>query len=344
MGNLITLYHNTTNNKAISISKQGIIAGLEVSKYGKGSEAEGSGIWCSTERDYGYGGATITFKIDIDDDALWKANDTEYVVYRDIPLNEITDIDLVVASDIQCNPDRVDKMITTVESDIPSAVAEWGKDKLLKVFKESSYLFVEPYNYELLENLINKGNKYCMGNIYNKKTEGKQYIDANDFNWKDNMVKDKPIYLEYAKNKIIAGNNTYKELYIDDSYAFLAPDNYGADTADEIEVSFKTQLEQASKEFDKICRDIKNKFVWACQETNQLDLIDKTNGWRIRDFVAEADYQANKYIQWKSNYTEEEVPYHRAYAMWQRVVNYGNSILTDDMLCTTEHMSKYDVM
>ena len=147
-----------------------------------------------------------------------------------------------------------------------------------------------------------------------------------------------------TKNKIIAGNNTYKELYMDDSYAFLAPDNYGADTVDEIEVSFKTQLEQASKEFDKICRDIKNKFVWACQETNQLDLINKTSGWRIRDFVAEADYQANKYIQWKSNYTEEEVPYNRAYAMWQRVVNYGNSILTDDMLCTTEHMSKYDVM
>lgn len=333
MGNLITLYHNTTNNKAISISKQGIIAGLEVSKYGKGSEAEGSGVWCSTERGYGYGGATITFKIDIDDDALWKANDTEYVVYRDISLNEITDIDLVIASDIQCNPDRVDTMLTTVESDIPSAVSDWGKDELLKVFKENSHLFVEPYNYELLENLINKGNKYCMGNIYNKKTESKQYINSTNFKWNGSMQNDKPLFLEMVKEKVINGNKEYRDLYISNSYAFLAPDNYGADSVDEIEVNVDTQLEQASKEFDKICKKIKDQFVWACQETNQLDLIDNTTNWRVRDFISEAYYQSEQIDKEKN---------HRAFASWRRVCNIGQQILTDDMLCVTEHMSKYD--
>lgn len=332
------LYHNTSNEKAINIAKQGIIAGLEKDKYGKGSEAEGSGIWCSTERGYGYGGATITFKIDIDDNALWKANDTEYVVYRDIPLNEITDIDLVVASDIQCNPDRVDKMITTVESDIPSAVAEWGKDKLLKVFKESSYLFVEPYNYELLENLINKGNKYCIGNIYDKVIERKimeqkEYINKDNFTWNDNMKADKPLYINAKKEQILNGSSFYRDKYISDTWAFLAPDNFGADTVDEIEVDLDTQLAQAGKEFDKICDDVRNYFVWACQETNQLDLINNTTNWRLRDFISESWYQSEKY---------DSTTNHRQFAMWRNVVMKGKQGLTDDMLCVTEHMSKFD--
>ena len=33
---------------------------------------------------------------------------------------------------------------------------------------------------------------------------------------------------------------------------------------------------------------------------------------------------------------------HRAFASWRRVCNIGQQILTDDMLCVTEHMSKYD--
>ena len=50
-GNSITLYHNTSNTNAIKISKEGIKGGMRLSVYGKGSESEGSGVWCSTIRD-----------------------------------------------------------------------------------------------------------------------------------------------------------------------------------------------------------------------------------------------------------------------------------------------------
>lgn len=161
------------------------------------------------------------------------------------------------------------------------------------------------------------------------------HLNANNFTWNDDMIEvDKPIWLESIKEKIINGNKMYRDLYIDDTWAFLAPDNYGADTAEDIVVDEKTQLQQASKEFDKVCRDIKNHFVWACEETNQLYLVDTTNGWRVRDFISEAWYQSEQFA--------EDETKHRAFAMWRRVANIGNQILTDDMLCITEHMSKYD--
>lgn len=159
-------------------------------------------------------------------------------------------------------------------------------------------------------------------------------INASNFQWNDKILElDKPIWLEDVKQKIIDGDAKYKELYINDSYAFLAPDNYNTDENDNIDISENTQLEQASKEFDKGIKELKNRFVWACQETDQLDLIDKTTGWRLRDFISEAEYQANQY---NSNTN------HRPFAMWRRVVIKGNEFLTDDMKCVTEHMSKYD--
>lgn len=162
---LITLYHNTSNSNAINIAKSGIKAEMRLQAYGKGSEAEGSGIWCTTVRGYGYGGATITFQISQDDKDLWKANDTEYVVYRDININEIIDIDLLVAYDIVINGERNDNMDTVVESDIPAGIKKFGKDKLLQVFKNYPDLLVSPYSFKELEHLINTGEKYCMGKI-----------------------------------------------------------------------------------------------------------------------------------------------------------------------------------
>ena len=162
---LITLYHNTSNSNAINIAKSGIKTGMRLQAYGNGSEAEGSGIWCTTVRGYGYGGATITFQISQDDKDLWKANDTEYVVYRDININEIIDIDLLVAHDIVINSERNDSMGTVVESDIPAGIKEFGKDKLLQVFKNYPDLLVSPYSSRELEHLINTGEKYCMGKI-----------------------------------------------------------------------------------------------------------------------------------------------------------------------------------
>lgn len=160
------------------------------------------------------------------------------------------------------------------------------------------------------------------------------YINSKDFNWQDAMIEiDKPIWLEETKQKILNGNKMYRDLYINSTYAFLAPDNYNTDDKGDIIIDDDTQLQQASKEFNKICKSIKDHFVWACQETNQLELIDKTIGWRVRDFISEAWYQSEQY---NSN------TQHRQFAMWRRVANIGMQILTDDMLCIEEHMSKFD--
>ena len=161
------LYHNTINENAVNIAQTGIIAGIQKNKYGKGSEAEGSGIWCRNQRTYGNGGATITFEIDDNDKDLWKANDTEYVIYRNIKPSEIKDIDLVIASKIVANPKRKDSNSTIVESDIPEAIKYWGKDKLLEVLNENKNLFVKPYNYEIFESMLpslEKGRKYFLAN------------------------------------------------------------------------------------------------------------------------------------------------------------------------------------
>ena len=163
MGKLV-LYHNTSNENAIKINKEGIIPGLRKDIYGKGSEAEGSGIWCSTIRSYGYGGATITFEIDENDEALGNQNDTEYIVYRKIKPEEIIDIDLMI-SDIPCNRNRKDNINSTVESDIPSALEYWGKDDILKVFGKNASHFAKPYNLEQLTHLIETGEKYCKGKM-----------------------------------------------------------------------------------------------------------------------------------------------------------------------------------
>lgn len=161
---LITLYHNTSNQNAIKIAKEGLKGGMRLDVYGKGSEAEGSGIWCSTVRGYGYGGATITFQVNKNEKELRQQNDTEYILYRDVTPKEIIDIDLVI-SNIPCIKHFDKSSNTTVESDIPNGIKKWGKDKLLKVFKNNTQSFVEPYNYEQLLKLIETGNKYCKGKI-----------------------------------------------------------------------------------------------------------------------------------------------------------------------------------
>ena len=169
MDDKITLYHNTSNDNAVKINKEGIIAGLRKDVYGKGSEAEGLGIWCTTERSYGYGGATITFNIDSNDEALRKQNDTEYIVYRNVKIEEIADIDLVVANI------HTPKGNLATESYIPKLIDKFGKEKVLQVFKKSK--FVYPYDYNKFINLIETGNKYCKGTI--KLTESKKLIEVS---------------------------------------------------------------------------------------------------------------------------------------------------------------------
>lgn len=187
---MITLYHNTSNDNAISIYKEGIKGGMRLNAYGKGSEAEGLGIWCSTIRGYGYGGATITFQISKNDKNLVQQNDSEYILYRNVAPEEIIDIDLVVSS-----LSGVNTHSNTVESDIPQIIKKYGKEKVLAIYKKYSNKFIYPYNYEQLIKLIETGNKYCKGKIQmiesllNKhlKLVEKASIDWNNYLSKDEV-------------------------------------------------------------------------------------------------------------------------------------------------------------
>lgn len=187
---MITLYHNTSNDNAISIYKEGIKGGMRLNAYGKGSEAEGLGIWCSTIRGYGYGGATITFQISKNDKNLVQQNNSEYILYRNVTPKEIIDIDLVVSS-----LSGVNTHSNTVESDIPQIIKKYGKEKVLTIYKKYSNKFIYPYNYEQLVKLIETGNKYCKGKIQmiesllNKhlKLVEKASIDWNNYLSKDEV-------------------------------------------------------------------------------------------------------------------------------------------------------------
>lgn len=228
---MITLYHNTSNENAVKINKEGIKCGLRRDVYGKGSEAEGSGIWCSVIRGYGYGGATITFNIDEKDENLTKQNDTEYIVYRDIKPDEIVDIDLVVSML------AVNKLPRTVESTIPLAMEKYGKEKLLYVFKKYEHNFVEPYNYERFVQLVETGKKYCKGTIQSneskKVTEGIHlygFVTDEDGNSKvleDNDYSDKNSYKRdlRANGYKVKSVKDNRDMYVLDNSDYLSVDN-----------------------------------------------------------------------------------------------------------------------
>lgn len=189
----LTLYHNTTNENAIKINKEGIIPGKRLSAYGKGSEAEGSGIWCSTVRGYGYGGATITFEVEDNDESVQQQNDTEYMIFRTIQPKEIVDIDLQVSTITSTGPHN------TMESDIPQVINKHGKDKVLQVFKKHENKFIKPYNYDLFLSLVETGNKYCKGNI--------------------SLDEDKN--LSYQGNNMASGKATGKSITVDKMYSLI---------------------------------------------------------------------------------------------------------------------------
>ena len=224
----ITLYHNTSNDIAIKISKEGIKGGMRLQAYGEGSEAEGAGVWCTSTRGYGYGGATITFEVDEDDKDLTAQNDNEYILYRDVAPEEITDIDLVI-SKIPSNKNRKNAS-STLESDIPEAVKLFGKDKVISVFGSHPNSFIEPYNLEQLKQLLETGNKYCKGKI--KLDESKYNFLAYTF-------------INHVKVPI-DGGNTREEL--EDRYKYS--DEVFVDENDDIpnaNYSKQQKLEEASR-------------------------------------------------------------------------------------------------
>ena len=148
----------------------------------------------------------------------------------------------------------------------------------------------------------------------------KKFISADDFRWNDNLNLDMDLYCSEVIDKI--------------------PNNeppYDYDENDE-EYYTTTRREDEFHLMKRKFRDIRNCFVWACQETDQMDLIDNTDGWGFRDYVSEAEYQSNQRISGKP----DGAPGHRAFAMWKRIVNIGVPYLLDEMVCVEEHMSKYD--
>lgn len=273
--NRLTLYHNTSNENAIKINNEGIIAGKRLGVYGKGSEAEGAGVWCTTERGYGYGGATITFNISSDDEALRKQNDTEYIVYRDIKPEEITDIDLVIA-----NINTPQGHIVT-ESYIPNLIDKHGKDKVLSVFKKSKFIF--PYNYDKLVNLIETGNKYCKGTI--TLTEStlleKASIDWNNYLTKSEVNKflSKDDKVESAEEIIYNTKGNFYNKYFndfknqgwtkDELTQDLANFYYNGNLTEDAKDLWKSQINQKS---EKELQEYLSRLYKQLKQYNQKDL------------------------------------------------------------------------
>ncbi len=287
MGN-ITLYHNTSNQNAVKINTEGIKGGMRLSVYGKGSEAEGAGIWCSTVRGYGYGGATITFEIDENDENLVEQNDTEYIVYRNIKPEEIIDIDLMVSS-----ISSVQGHTNTVESDIPSIINKFGKDKLLNVFKKNEGKFVSPYNYDTLINLIETENKYCKGKIQilesKRITEGIHlygYVTDEDGNSK--VIEDS----DYPDKKSFENDlrcNGYKVRKIKDNR-----DMYLVDNSDFVSV------DAVKKRIKELQKDIDNGFS-ALGQKNEIaklkELLDNANKISLTESRKLKESIGNEWVQ-----------------------------------------------
>ena len=314
----ITLYHNTTNENAIKINKEGIKGGMRLSAYGKGSEAEGAGIWCRNVRTYGNGGATVTFKIDKDDHELMMQNDTDYILYRDVTPDEIIDIDLLI-SDIPSNRNRTDRINSTVESDIPDAVEDWGKDKLLKVFTEHPNHIAQPYNIERIKHLIETGEKYCKGRIeltekYDYQNRLNIFNDIKKLNpnakWKryrnmpiNRMLAIKNYYIKKSNKKdnkdqedkkdknVIepANNNLNKDYDTDESVAAKTDSNKGLEGLQEKKVSgilskhqFKVSLTEAE------LSNIQKYYVLkGMQDENSFDIAYNSNRDKLEKFKDE---------------------------------------------------------
>jgi hypothetical protein len=294
---LITLYHNTTNENAIKISKEGIKGGMRLDVYGKGSEAEGSGIWCSTVRGYGYGGATITFQVNKDERVLRQQNDTEYILYRDVTPNEISDIDLVVS-----NISALNTHSNTLESDIPQIIIKYGKEKTLNVYKKYENKFVEPYNYEQLMKLIETGNKYCKGKIQLKEDKDTSNIMPTKqqvLNEVDTLVKKYGklkvgdvlafyIYNNgdwYMEDKRRSKINAVKEV-IENNYT----DNPKDDFMDEISTN-KYILDCIEKTEKELNSKIKTESKQKIEEVSRNDMLAKAKSQTITRYNKAPGYK-----------------------------------------------------
>ena len=110
------LYHNTWIDNVNSIVKNGL-----KTERSKQLEYSGNMIWCvNISGATGYGGCTVAFKNDLDNSYYEQVNDTDFILYKDIPASNILFIDTWI-----CEESSLKRV-----SDIKRLVDRLGADRV----------------------------------------------------------------------------------------------------------------------------------------------------------------------------------------------------------------------
>lgn len=151
------LYHNTTNDNAIKISKQGLKCD-KGEEYRSGfKEYEGNLIWATNNPIKGYGNCTISFEISDEEASKYKVNDTQYAIPRDISPSDIIDINWAAWN----NNGNTYQM-----SDIIDLARKFGKNKVYKVLINHGNL-IPPITIDDILDMIDKVDSITESEIIN---------------------------------------------------------------------------------------------------------------------------------------------------------------------------------
>lgn len=102
----------------------------------------------------------------------------------------------------------------------------------------------------------------------------------------------------------------------------------------------KTEMEVENKDIEKQTRMAKNRFIDLCMTTGRehIPQEEPIDSWTLRDFVSEAQYQ----YEMRDDSWDPEL---RAEGRrWQRFIQRFAQYLTDDIKCTQEHISHFDLL
>lgn len=93
----VVVHHNTDNETADAIAKEGLIAGKNLGAY-QVSPEEGLGIWTDSraKTDSSYGGCTISFQIPKEEYEKYAVNDTQHLIPHNIAREDIVCIDKII--------------------------------------------------------------------------------------------------------------------------------------------------------------------------------------------------------------------------------------------------------